>query len=667
MQPNNTSTITHQGTLGNAHQTQFGLDQSSLVHLMSVLTDLYSDPAGAVIREYATNAFDSHREAGIDDPIEVELPSALNPVFIVRDHGIGMSKDEIEKNYGQYGYSSKRETNDQVGMLGLGCKSALTYTSQFTLTAVKDGLRTVVLITRDEQGVGRLQVIGEPSTTDDRNGVEISIPVNDWDEIECKARQFFTYWEPGTVLINGVEPASVFDNDDYIVLDPDVLIRKTFSRTDNRIIMGNVPYRFDLPYGTLPHNWEVVARVPIGTVAFTPSREDLMDTDVTRDTIQSMVRFVKDTWLRSTQAKIDAMTSKEDVVRFCSEVNQTFRNRFTWNGTPVPTSVKIERGWVWSGSQSDDRAASLDGFTSLTKIYDANLVVTGVKRVTGALKEQTTHYWTEVLGNARHCRAYFLETNYSPEWITDTISIDTIREHAPKKARKVREKAKYNVVGNWNDLIQEETLDPHARIIRTPASMDRTFRSDLRGLAEQVTGNNLLVSVRKNSETKFIEEHPSSMDIEEFLQLAKAEYESGLTAEMVFYEECPYEFTIEHRYSRMGESVHDPELKKFIEVATTSGTGAGGIALHLLSRCLRTQQPYVEIKIKKPNTDHLVDLGHKMKKRYPFIFRSRQEGVDAAWAVNQWYNSTLHAFSEEMEGTDVLDEMFPSLLHKEID
>lgn len=36
------------------------IDQSALAHIMNVLTDLYVDPELAVIREYSTNALDSH-------------------------------------------------------------------------------------------------------------------------------------------------------------------------------------------------------------------------------------------------------------------------------------------------------------------------------------------------------------------------------------------------------------------------------------------------------------------------------------------------------------------------------------------------------------------------------------------------------------------------------
>src|SRR5512146_2284489 len=128
------------------------IDQTALAHIMNVLTDLYADPELAVIREYSTNALDSHIEAGISRPIEVTTPTALRPLFTVRDYGVGLDADDIRDIYSRYGASTKRQTNDAVGMLGLGCKSALAYVDQFTLAGITGGQRMLVSIARDETG-----------------------------------------------------------------------------------------------------------------------------------------------------------------------------------------------------------------------------------------------------------------------------------------------------------------------------------------------------------------------------------------------------------------------------------------------------------------------------------------------------------------------------------
>ena len=64
---------------------EMSIDQNSLAHIMSVLTNLYSDPEMAVLREYSSNARDSHIASGNPDPIEVNLPTTLSPFLTIQD------------------------------------------------------------------------------------------------------------------------------------------------------------------------------------------------------------------------------------------------------------------------------------------------------------------------------------------------------------------------------------------------------------------------------------------------------------------------------------------------------------------------------------------------------------------------------------------------------
>ncbi len=174
------------------------IDPSGMAHVMSVLTNLYADAPLAVLREYATNARDSHVAAGTDRPIEVNLPSDLNPTLVIRDFGVGLSEAEIIDVYARYGASTKRDTNDQVGAFGLGCKSAFTLGQQFVVTAVKGGQRTVALFAVGGDGAGGVTVLGR-TCTDEPNGVLVSIGVPDVAQMRRAATGFSGTWEPGTV------------------------------------------------------------------------------------------------------------------------------------------------------------------------------------------------------------------------------------------------------------------------------------------------------------------------------------------------------------------------------------------------------------------------------------------------------------------------------------
>lgn len=271
------------------------IDHSALAHIMSVLTDLYSDPELAVLREYSTNALDSHIDAGISRPIEVTLPSPLAPFLTIRDFGLGLNEQDIFEVYSRYGTSTKRDSDDVVGMLGLGCKSALTYTDQFTLTGVKDGIRTEVLIGRDEDGGGSMTVVAsEP--TDDENGVCIIIPAKKVNNFAKLAERFFSVWKEGTVRVNGEIPAHITGS----WVTPEFLVGHPLK--ENIVVMGNVPYPVpgdvvEEPnqdwlgrrryYGSDGPHFAIFA--PIGAVNFTPSREALQMNKRTADFIKQEV------------------------------------------------------------------------------------------------------------------------------------------------------------------------------------------------------------------------------------------------------------------------------------------------------------------------------------------------------------------------------------------
>lgn len=261
------------------------LDENSLAHLMTVLTNLYSDPEMAVLREYSTNARDSHVEAGITRPIEVTLPSVLNPFLHIKDFGIGLNEADIAEIYSKYGASTKRETNEQTGVLGLGCKSGLTYSPQFSLVGIKEGTRTMVSIARDEDGTGSMTIV-ESAPTDEPNGVEVIIPVRRYNNLEEKARDLFRFWEPGTVLVNGDEPERIEGTK-----VSDMMLIAEHLHTDF-IVMGGVPYPVSLNT-PLAGKYKLVVFADIGDINFTPSREDLQQTKRTKDFIAlAQERFV---------------------------------------------------------------------------------------------------------------------------------------------------------------------------------------------------------------------------------------------------------------------------------------------------------------------------------------------------------------------------------------
>jgi hypothetical protein len=301
-----------------------GIRVEDMAKVMGVLTDLYSDKLRAVIREYATNAFDAHVEAGVKWPIEVTLPNPMNPILSIRDYGHGLDEQSIVEVYSQYGRSTKENTNSQVGMLGLGCKSALTYCSGFVVTSVKDGQQISLSVSRNEQGVGEM-TIADRRATDEPNGTTVQVPVprHDHEEAKTKAKDFFSVWTPGTVLVNGAAP----ERFEGLRLTDDLYI---LTRGQSQVVMGNVAY--PAPSLRMPNGVNVLAFVPIGAVAFPPSREALQDSPETRRTLAN----IRDRYTLELPGAI------QRAVNACDEPAAALAERIRWQRyVPFGNDLKV--------------------------------------------------------------------------------------------------------------------------------------------------------------------------------------------------------------------------------------------------------------------------------------------------------------------------------------
>lgn len=160
-----------------------------------ILSDgLYSDKITAIIRELSCNAYDAHVAAGCPEkPFFIQLPDRMNPEFIIRDYGTGLSDEDVMELYTTYFGSNKTHSNDFIGCLGLGSKSPFSYTDTFTVTVFLDGSKQIYTSYMDEHGCPSIAKMGERTRTTKPNGIEIRFGVNGNDHYEFanKARNVF--------------------------------------------------------------------------------------------------------------------------------------------------------------------------------------------------------------------------------------------------------------------------------------------------------------------------------------------------------------------------------------------------------------------------------------------------------------------------------------------
>ena len=338
--------------------TAMSISVDGMEHIMELLTNLYKDPELAVIREYYTNALDAHKEAGVTAPVKITLPTWHDPSYRVQDFGVGMSKDDITNIYAQYGASTKRDTNDQLGAFGLGCKSALTITQQFTLVSIKDGIKTTVLISKSESGINTVNVISSVETSEG-NGTTVQIPVKSrlYDFLD-KAEQFFAFSEKGAVLVDGSEPSNALEEaqkvEDPKKPDFDVYL-KPKADGESYVIMGPVPYALSQVeveaslkrinatttrgFVRMPKYF----RVPIGSVDLTPSREGLRFTDRTNEVIDAHMSFVVNDLKAIGVEELDGAKNYKEFMEIYHRWNGIVNIERKLKGEEVPTEVMLDK------------------------------------------------------------------------------------------------------------------------------------------------------------------------------------------------------------------------------------------------------------------------------------------------------------------------------------
>jgi hypothetical protein len=207
-----------------------------------ILSDgLYSDKITAIIRELSCNAYDAHVQAGkADVPFLVQLPNQFEPVFRVKDTGIGLCHDDVVNLYTTYFESTKNYSNDFVGCLGLGSKSPFSYIGSFNIISNFNGVKRQYNAFINENDVPTIALMAE-SDTDEENGLEICFNVKAYDcnEFKRKAESVYKYFKTKPA-ITGVDEFSI-GTVSYVLKGVKWGLRDD-SSYGARAIMGNVCY-----------------------------------------------------------------------------------------------------------------------------------------------------------------------------------------------------------------------------------------------------------------------------------------------------------------------------------------------------------------------------------------------------------------------------------------
>lgn len=284
--------------LGDIQEHRVGIDKSNIDFIATLLTsNLYSKPLESFLRETIANAYDSHVEAGTSEHILllIEDISYGTYRFSIRDYGVGVSPERFEAIYKNIGSSTKRQSNDYIGMFGIGRFSCLSCADTAHITSYYNNVKYSYVMYKNGGGIN-IDKISEIEG-EFKNGLEVSvektvISVQDVTTALKKLclfdKLYISYKGDHSIVRNAVNNFNERKITHY----------KTFSRCSllsdnhNYFRVGNILYdNGGLGLHTIDG---IIVNLPIGTVDITPNREELQYTDYTRKEIASRLLSVKE-------------------------------------------------------------------------------------------------------------------------------------------------------------------------------------------------------------------------------------------------------------------------------------------------------------------------------------------------------------------------------------
>ena len=346
-----TQTLNHIERHGIQKESVFRIRASAKA--FSILSsNLYTDKILAIVREVSVNAQDSHIAAHNPQPFIIHLPNTLEPYFSVKDFGTGLSEEMMETVYTTYFESTKTESNDFTGCLGLGSKTPMSYTDSFTVISRFDGEKITYNIFLNQNGIPSIARLHQEPTTE-HNGLEVVVPVKekDFNEFRLKAQQIFKRFQnPPEIIGNSnykLEPVTHSMHGEGWALRSPV---DEYNQGSAVAVMGSVGYRIVLSDSTLTDIQERALDLPvdlffkIGEVDVNAGREGLSFDAPTvaniKNRLDSMVIELR-----------DLVSKKFDACTTLWEARCLHYDIFTGEYKPLSSIIKEKNCIIWNGHE----------------------------------------------------------------------------------------------------------------------------------------------------------------------------------------------------------------------------------------------------------------------------------------------------------------------------
>lgn len=327
-------------TFGELHEST--INKEKLAKLYGILSGLYRDVYGSIVRELTSNMWDSHKDANKEDePIYIKLQQEENNDYILfKDVGLGMSPETMYGVFFNYLDSTKESNNLNIGGWGLGAKSPLAYTHTFYIDTIWNNTLSHYIFSKQANGIPAGELLyNEP--TEDCNGTTIKIPIKNGD-----IRSFATAIKNQLIYFPNIYVESNYywcdvKNDFKLYEGEHFIYRPDIDTSYLHLCLGNVYYqiswaelgidRIEIPVGL---------KFEIGELTPTPSREDI---EYSRESIQ----VIKDKIELLKQELANIITNKKTEFTTLKEFSLT---RGQGNNITIPLvddiSLKINKKYL---------------------------------------------------------------------------------------------------------------------------------------------------------------------------------------------------------------------------------------------------------------------------------------------------------------------------------
>jgi len=329
---------------------------------------LYSDKILAFVRELACNAHDAHVAAkNQKTPIQVHLPNKLEPYFEIKDFGVGLHPDDVFGLYTTYFESTKSNSDEFIGQMGLGSKSPFAYCDCFSVSSRFNSEEYHFTAFIDDAGIPAIALLNK-TPTNEHNGLTIRIPIRqmDFGEVAEKVKRVFQRFDPkpeiqGGIIIWTQEEKPIAWGKNWR------LYPNNYSRNAARVIMGLIEYQTrgyhylnDLEYWMLNSNMEI--DFAIGELSVTASRESISFDKHTVAAFHNKLNEIKNELAAQIEDQIHSQPTlwqaavKKNEISNQSLLSQAVdrNSKIQWRGKDIPDEfvyeisdkVKIEHFWV---------------------------------------------------------------------------------------------------------------------------------------------------------------------------------------------------------------------------------------------------------------------------------------------------------------------------------